>query len=456
MATAMSAVPEVPPVGPEEPNPTNTAPPPELVNVALGYKPWRWHKRYIDHATLLAEQEADRRFSSITPYLENTHCTESGQMRKVIRSSAVRTNSTDAWIGIVLSRLTLAFVMLLIFAGPIASILALVLGPPMGAGYRTLAVIIAVVVTIPLTACLLTMIDKDKSDAWLYTVLVAATVLLIAATSGSSMWASGPAWLRIPFFHIAAKSSAWAVTATTVTLLLAIAADRIHDIRSAYLNRRRCPESYLINALTYVVHELPHTEDARATYLNELDAGARAIEEHWPMKIYGNSNGQSSELRSFAKQVGAAVRARHVSVGVGKIDPINLRGWLVLVLSALVTRDIEFFRLFDDEVRDTPSHITLWRRVGRPLLVAVLITVALAGLIFAFWHPGLPELLQRHGWRSLADDARVQAAILAGVFGLLKASVALYTPQTKGQVEGNPSGTASGIRRRRRKRTSQA
>jgi hypothetical protein len=282
------------------------------------------------------------------------------------------------------------------------------------------------------------------------TVFLLILAIIPAAAAGLPLRIQGmPPWLSSGWLHATFTAVAWAFGAWTI---INIGSNMLFRVFWSIQWRRinsRLPEQVFIDRVTGLITTISaenssDKDTARSLtpiqYVHVMENISRNFEQYWPRQLRTGYPHVDLAARTWARQVAAAIRAQELPLVIGRHRPVDMSTPLTRIVVKVISKGT-----FAETPQNDRSYrrAVWWRRLGRPVLAALLLLTSAALIFLTVWQPGLPHLLKAWGLTgvanaiSLPDDLRpgVLAAAVA-VFGLF---VKVIAPSLPGRADdGGP------------------
>jgi hypothetical protein len=282
------------------------------------------------------------------------------------------------------------------------------------------------------------------------TVFLLVLAFIPAAAAGLPLRLQGvPPWLSSGWLHATFTATAWAFGAWTI---ISIGSNMLFRVCWSVHWRRinsRLPEQVFIDRVTDLIKTISiesnsDQDTARSLtpiqYVHVMEDISRNFEQYWPRQLRTGYPRIDLAARTWARQVAAAIRDQELPLVIGRHRPVDMSNSLTRIVVKVISKGA-----FAETPQNDRSYrrAVWWRRLGRPVLAALLLLATAALIFLTVWQPGLPHLLEAWGLTgvanamSLPDDLRpgVLAAAVA-VFGLF---VKVIAPSPLGRAgDGGP------------------
>lgn len=242
-------------------------------------------------------------------------------------------------------------------------------------------------------------------------------------------------WLHATFSAVAWAFGAW--------IIISIGSNMFFRVYWSLFWRRinrRLPEQVFIDRVTVLITISAENSSDKDTarsltpiqYVHVMEDISRNFEQYWPRRFRTGYPHVDLAACTWARQVGAAIRAQELPLAIRRHRPVDMNTSLTRIVANVISKGT-----FTETPQDDRSYrrAVWWRRLGRPVLAALLLLATAALVFMTVWQPGLPHLLKAWGLTgvanamSLPDDLR--PGVLAGavaVFGLFVKVIAPSPP----------------------------
>jgi hypothetical protein len=433
----------------------------EPPTLEAGFNPFRWRRRIRSYLGDYVDWDIKRRKAAIREYLPSD---EHKHVAEMIENAVGRIGSStvnSAFIFFSINVLTTISSILLLFAPPV--IVLLVDQYSSGVWVRIGTAALAFAINFVWRSVAINSIylwvkwrspqratkpgrgalagNPASAVTFPLTVFLLILAIIPAVVAGLPLRLRGmPPWLSVGWLHATFSAVAWAFGAW---IIINIGSNMLVRVYWSLFWRRinsRLPEQLFIDRATALIAvSAKNSTDKDAArlltliqYVHVMEDISRNFEQYWPRQFRTGYPHVDLAARTWARQVGAAIRAQELPLVIGRHRPVDMSASLARIVANVISKGT-----FTETPQDDRSYrrAVWWRRLGRPVLAALLLLATAALVFMTVWQPGLPHLLK--AWdltgvanaMSLPDDLR--PGVLAGavaVFGLFVKVIAPSPP----------------------------
>jgi hypothetical protein len=431
-----------------------------------GFNPFKWRRRVRSFADDYVNWDVRRRKAAIREYLPSD---ERKPVYEAIEKAVGRMGSSgvnSAFIFTLVNALVLISSILLLFAPPV--IVLLLHRYSIGVWARVGAAALAFVVNFAWRGIATLSIylwvkrrspqrETKPSRAQLagnpasavsfpLTVFLLILAVIPAVAAGLPLRLQGvPSWLSVGWLHATFTAVAWAFGAWTIIVIGSNMFIRVYWSVFWHRINSRLPEQLFIDRVTSVIVSISTKNSSDKDtdkplkpiqYVHIMEDISRNFEQYWPRQFRAGYPHVDLAARTWARQVAAAIRGQELPLLIGRHRPVDMGGSLTRIVAKVIAKG---------RFKETPQgdrsyrRAVWWRRLGRPVLAALLLLATAALIFLTVWQPGLQYLLKAWGLTGVADAMSLpndlRPGVLAGavaVFGLFVKVIAPSAPDRAG------------------------